>query len=110
MVYLRQHVGPPRGLALGLGGCRTGEAISADDAAWFAALPSVLTIYRGCGVDRILGASWTLDRATAVGFARGHRGIRVREPALATARISKRAVFFASNDREEFEVLGIPIA
>jgi hypothetical protein len=86
------------------------EAISADEAAWFAALPSVLMIYRGCGVDRMLGASWTLDRATAVGFARGHRGIRVRDPVLATARISKRAVLFATNDREEFEVLGIPIA
>ena len=50
----------------------------------------------------------TTDVHVAEGFARGHRGIRVPDPVVATGTIAKSAVFLATNDRGESEVLGLP--
>jgi hypothetical protein len=84
------------------------DAISPEDAAWFAALPDVLTIHRGCSIGRVFGASWTVDKGTAISFAKGHRMIKVPDPVVATARVSKREVLFATNRRHEAEVLVDP--
>ena len=72
---------------------------------WFDALPNVIQVFRGCSADGWHGLSWTTDKSVALGFAHGHRGIRVPEPVIATARIPKRMVLFATNEREEAEVL-----
>jgi hypothetical protein len=38
-------------------------------------------------------------------FARGHRGIPVREPVVASALIPKDHIFFVSDERQEKEVV-----
>jgi hypothetical protein len=72
-------------------------------------LPDQLTLYRGASRSRIHGAiSWTIDRKVAEKFARGHRGIPVPDPVIATASINKAAIFAATNERGESEVLCLP--
>jgi hypothetical protein len=63
-------------------------------------------IYRGCTRARVRGLSWTIDRAVAEKFARGHRGIPVAEPpVIAEAVVEREAVFVALHERNEGEVL-----
>lgn len=81
------------------------EALPQDDAEWFGSLPNRIKVHRGCSLSHLRGLSWTTDKATAIGFAKGHRGIPVADPVIATATISKRDVLFATNGRGESEVL-----
>lgn len=88
--------------------CRRADfrlALSPSDAAWLSALPDRVRIYRGGDRHAIRGLSWTTARHVAEGFARGHRGIRVVEPVIASGFIAKRDILFATNGREEAEVL-----
>lgn len=78
---------------------------SAEDRARFAAMPERIVVFRGCSRARLRGCSWSTDSDVAAGFAGGHRGIRVPDPVIAQAEISKAAVFAIFNDREEGEVL-----
>lgn len=81
------------------------EYWSEEQRRFFDDLPEMVTLYRGCSVDRVLGISWTTDRKVAEGFARGHRGIRVPDAVIAQARISKRDIITVLTDREESEVI-----
>jgi hypothetical protein len=66
--------------------------------------PGVRRIWRGCSRSRVLGLSWTTDRAVATGFAAGHR-VPVPNPVVAEATIDERGVFVAIDDRKEAEVV-----
>ena len=70
-----------------------------------AALPAQVQVFRGCSRPRVRAISWTTDRAVAEGFARGHRGIRVPEPVIASALIPKEHIFFVTDERSEKEVV-----
>jgi hypothetical protein len=85
------------------------EAMCPEDAAWFASLPPRLKVYRGCSAERIAGLSWTVNRAVAESFTEGHRGIDVPNPVIVSATIRKNQVLFATNGREEAEVLIDPL-
>lgn len=92
-----------------VGPCTCYREQTDDQGAFFDSLPEHFTVYRGGPRVRIDGAiSWTTDVHVAEGFARGHRGIRVPDPVVATGTIAKSAVFLATNDRGESEVLGLP--
>jgi hypothetical protein len=83
----------------------TPDAMTGEDRAAFDALPPHLTIYRGQDAGAPLGLSWTLSHDVAEGFARGHRGIRHRSPAICTARVRRSSVAFMCTDRDEAEVV-----
>lgn len=63
--------------------------ITPEARTFFDALPDVVTVYRGGSRERVRGLSWTTDRAVGESFARGHRGIRVPDPVVATATVRK---------------------
>ena len=79
--------------------------VGEPDCIWFDALPQRLTVYRGAAADRWNGPSWTTDRTVALDFACGHRGERLPDPVIVSGCIPKDAILFATNDREESEVL-----
>lgn len=64
-----------------------------------------IKVYRGCDADRVLAMSWTLNLEVATDFAKGHRGIVVPNPVIASIYIQWDDVLFATNEREEEEVL-----
>jgi hypothetical protein len=68
-------------------------------------LPDTVEVFRGCSHPRLRGVSWTTDRAVAWSFARGHRGIRMPDPAVATAVIPKEEIFFVAAARQESEIV-----
>jgi len=74
---------------------------------WFDSLPDEFKIYRGGNLERSRGLSWTINPDVAASFAQGHRGTRVPDPVIASATIKKksRAILFATNDRDEQELL-----
>src|SRR5215472_3137418 len=41
---------------------------------FFETLPPLVRVFRGCARLRVRGIAWTVDRAVAEDFARGHRG------------------------------------
>jgi hypothetical protein len=73
--------------------------------AFFDRLPDPVPVFRGCSLQRTVGVSWTTDRDVACGFARGHRGIRVPSPIVASGLVAKRAVFGVTLSRNESEVI-----
>jgi hypothetical protein len=76
---------------------------------FFNDLPETVAVYRGASRLRIEGAiSWTTDPEVARLFARGHRGIPVPDPVIAIGTIAKVDVFFATDDRNEREVICLP--
>jgi hypothetical protein len=79
---------------------------------WWQSIPDnkPLRCYRGCAREKRYGLSWTLERSVAEDFARGHRGIPVPDPVIFTTLVRKRDVLFATNDRNEKEVLLDPFA
>jgi hypothetical protein len=76
-----------------------------DAMQWFDALPDTFTVYRGCGKRWVRCASWTLDQECAEFFARGGRFSSPASPVVASATISKAAVFFVTDQRNEKEVV-----
>jgi hypothetical protein len=68
-------------------------------------LPDKLRVFRGCSRERVLGVAWTTDRQVAEGFARGHRGIPVPDPVVASGVIDRRQVFMTFDDRSESEIV-----
>jgi len=79
--------------------------LSEEERAHLAGLPDQIEVWRGCSRERVRGVAWTTDRMVAAGFARGHRGITVPDPVVASAVIPKKHVFFATNDRKELEIV-----
>lgn len=84
------------------------EFLEIEDSAAFDALPESILIFRGCSWKHIYGCAWTLDPEVAEGFARGHRGIRVRDPVIASLQIPKKAAFGFYTERRESEILVQP--
>ncbi|TGE02436.1 hypothetical protein [Methylobacterium nonmethylotrophicum] len=78
------------------------------DRAFYASLPDRITIYRGCDMDRVMSLAWTTDKAIALGFAKGHRGISVPNPVLASAFVRKHSILGAYQERQEHEILVDP--
>jgi len=77
------------------------QYLTPEDYLTYKSLPEFIRIYRGCSLSRVYGFSWTTDRKIAEGFARGHRGVSVPDPVIATLRIPKRyAIGFYTNRKE----------
>lgn len=89
-------------------GMRPIDHLSPADKAAFAALPKHVRIYRGCSISCVYGFSWTTDRIIAEEFARGHRGISVPDPVIASLRIPKNRAFSFYTSRKENEILVEP--
>jgi hypothetical protein len=70
------------------------------------ALPETLTVYRGCARAHIEGLAWTTDPATAEFFAVKNRWAGVApDRVIATATIQKAGVFYATDQRNEAEII-----
>lgn len=81
------------------------DVLTDDDRKKFDALPDQIMVWRGSDESTIKGACWSLDRAVAEKFARGHRMMWNPRPTLARAVVSKWDVLFFFTDRDESEVL-----
>lgn len=79
--------------------------MSQEERREFDALPVSITVFRGCSRRRSNSVSWTLRKDVAEGFARGHRGIPVPDPVMASGQITKDGVFAFLLNREEAELL-----
>jgi len=77
----------------------------APETDFFQTLPDEVTVYRGCSRERVEALAWSIDLTVAQAFARGHRGIRVPDPVIASAVVPRSMVLFATDDRGEKEVL-----
>jgi hypothetical protein len=75
-----------------------------EDQTAYAALPDVLTVYRGCSAQFLLGASWTLNKELAMKFPTLNR-YGVKDPVLVTATVKKENVLAFNNDRQESEII-----
>lgn len=80
------------------------EMMDEAERAAHAALPEVVTVYRGCGPRNILGASWSLDRDIAAAFPMLNR-YKAQEPLLVTATVRRDRICAVKLDREEQEVI-----
>ncbi|KUF12399.1 hypothetical protein [Pseudoponticoccus marisrubri] len=83
----------------------TNDVMRPEDSAAFNALPEEFTIYRGTDAEALPGLSWTLDRQTALEFARGHRGIENSAPVLLSTSVKRSDVALFLKEREEAEIL-----
>jgi hypothetical protein len=80
------------------------EMMTPDELSAYAALPESLTVYRGCGANNMLGASWSTSREVAAKFPTLNRYRQVR-PLVVTARVPRRKVLAVKLDRDEFEII-----
>lgn len=80
------------------------EMMTAEEIEAYNALPERFTIYRGCGLGNIRGASWSLERDTAARFPFLMR-YRQRQPLLVTAKVRKSQVLAVKIDRKEAEII-----
>jgi hypothetical protein len=78
---------------------------SPEQRQFFETLSPLVLVFRGCSRVRVCGIAWTVDREIAEGFARGHRGIKVPEPVIASALVPKEHIFFVTDDRQEKEIV-----
>jgi hypothetical protein len=89
--------------------CQPCDFLGEDcDKAFYTSLPDKIAIYRGCDMDRAMGVAWSTDKAVALGFARGHRGLRVPDPILVSATVRKDRIYGAYQNRQEREILVDP--
>lgn len=88
------------------------DAVSDVDRKFWDALPDEFEAFWGyCAEDGFADSlSWTIDRAVADAFARGHRGRYAVDPIVARRTVRTADVQFAINDRNEYEVLLTPMA
>lgn len=78
--------------------------MTAEERAAWHALPERVTVYRGARQTH-LGASWTLDRATAERFPFLGRYTLGGPPVLLTAEVRRRNVLALKLDRDEAEAI-----
>ena len=76
---------------------------------FYADLPDVVTVYRGCARQHVNGIAWTTDIATA-GFFAARGNTAADDPVIATGTILKSdpKFYFASQERDEFEIVCRP--
>lgn len=82
-----------------------GPFLTGKDKKFYEGLPDRFRIFRGCSAERVRGFSWTTNLYVAMDFAGGHRGIQVKDAVIATAMLSKEAIFTVSTERQENEVV-----
>jgi hypothetical protein len=80
------------------------EMMNEAEHAAYDALPDTITVFRGCGPNNMLGASWTTDRIVAERFPFLHR-YRTNDPVLVTGKAKKKNILAVKLDREEFEII-----
>ena len=68
------------------------------------ALPDTITVFRGCGPNNMLGASWSTDRSVAERFPFQSR-YRAKNPILVIGRVKKKNILAVKLDREEQEII-----
>jgi hypothetical protein len=78
--------------------------ITSMERAAYAALPDMLTVYRGCSARHLTGASWSLEEDVARNFPKLNR-YRVPDPVLVTVTVRKENVLAVKLDREEHEII-----
>ena len=82
------------------------EMMTVEDLEAYAALPDILTIYRGCYKSNKWGLSWSLSKQVAEKFPTLLRYKQVGEqPLLVTATIKKTDVIAVKVDRNEQEII-----
>jgi hypothetical protein len=79
------------------------DLLEPPERAFYAALPHLVPVWRGCEHGRVRGLSWTTDRMVAEGFALGRR-CRNAHPTLIHAEIPKQNIFGVFLGREEREL------
>lgn len=84
------------------------SVLEQNETKWVESLGREFTIFRGCANSQIAGVSWTTNRSVAEGFAKGYRGIAVECPVIVSATCRLEDVLFATNDRDEFEIVVDP--
>jgi len=87
---------------------RNGPCPSQLRSGFWNSLDDQLVVYRGTSRSRVDGIAWSVDRTVADKFAKGMRGIAVPDPVIATGVVAKADIYFATDDREEAEVLCRP--
>jgi hypothetical protein len=80
------------------------EMMTQQEQQALAALPLVVTIYRGCGPANMIGCCWSLDRDVAAGFPLMNR-YHQRDPLLISATVKRDRIVALKLDREEQEVI-----
>jgi hypothetical protein len=80
------------------------EMMTAEELDQYHALPDRLTVFRGCGPDNMLGASWSLSQEVAASFPFLNR-YRQAEPLLVTGKVKKQSVLAVKLDRKELELI-----
>lgn len=86
---------------------RTGpvlEMMTGEEQAAYRSLPERLTVFRGCGINNMLGACWSLAPGVAARFPTLNR-YRQSEPLLVTATVKRERVLAVKLDREEVEII-----
>jgi hypothetical protein len=83
---------------------RSTDYLPIDAKALFERLPNPFIAFRGCSKARVLGVSWTTNKAIAEQFARGD-GTTLRYASLVTASVPKSAVFGVYKSDEEAELV-----
>lgn len=83
------------------------EYLSDEGRAFYEALPTRVTLYRGCEAGRKYGVSWSTDRAVAERFAHGTR-FPCLNPSMVKVQVHKEDILAVILDRNESEVLLSP--
>lgn len=84
------------------------EHLNGQDLVFYNSLPDEIEVFRGSSPGRKLGWSWTTDMMVATSFARGHRGIPVREPTIYRGVVPKNNIWSVFTARGESEILSPP--
>lgn len=79
------------------------DLMNAAERATYEALPQSVRVYRGCGPDNMVGASWSLDRAVAERFPYLLRYF-TEAPLLLSGTVPKHRILAVKLDRDEVEV------
>jgi hypothetical protein len=80
------------------------EMMTEEERAALAALPAVVTVYRGCGASNMIGCCWSLERETAVSFPFLH-SYQQSEPLLVTGTVRRDRIVALKVNRGEQEVI-----
>ena len=82
------------------------ESMTPEARAVFDALPSAVTVYRGCYAFNVHGLSWTLHRATAERFPTLNRYWHLdHEPLMVTGSVRRANIAFVTVARNEAEII-----
>lgn len=88
-----------------LGDGAISEMMNADEQAAYDALPSVVTVYRGCYKSNKWGICWSLDRNVAQVFPTLNRYRQNGQPLLVKAEAKKQDIAAVKLGRNEMEII-----